>query len=68
MTVHEAEHPAQDRQLGLDKSVVEQYWIWLKDLFNGDLGTSFVTSNPVFKDLGDRLPARMTLLPITWAS
>ena len=53
---------AQKHRLGLDKSVVEQYWIWLKDLFNGDLGTSFVTSNPVFKDLGDRLPATFELI------
>ena len=53
---------AQKHRLGLDKSVVEQYWIWLKNFFNGDLGTSFVTSNPVITDLGQRLPATFELI------
>ena len=30
-------------RFGLDRSVVEQYWIWLKGLVHGQLGTSFQT-------------------------
>ena len=50
------------KDLGLDKSIVEQYWIWLKDVFQGDLGRSLFTSNPVVDDLGHRLPATFELI------
>ena len=38
-------------ELGLDKSKLEQYWIYLKDLSRGDLGDSFVTRQPVWEEL-----------------
>ena len=31
---------------GLDKSLPEQYWLYLKNLLHGDLGTSFSTTGP----------------------
>lgn len=37
--------------LGLDKSKLEQYWIYLKSLAQGDLGRSFVTQQPVSDEL-----------------
>jgi peptide/nickel transport system permease protein len=47
---------------GLDKSLGEQYLIYLKNLVVGDLGTSFRTKQPVAKDILDRLPATLELV------
>jgi ABC-type dipeptide/oligopeptide/nickel transport system permease component len=49
------------RRLGLDKPLVEQYWIYMKGLVQGDLGMAFTTSRAVTSDLGDRLPATLEL-------
>lgn len=35
------------QELGLDRPMPVQFVIWLKDLFTGDLGTSFVSQVPV---------------------
>ena len=42
---------------GLDLPVWDQYWIFLKGLTHGDLGTSIVSRRPVLDDI-DRLRAR----------
>jgi peptide/nickel transport system permease protein len=47
---------------GLDKSLPEQYVIYLKNLATGDLGTSLRTKQPVTKDLMTRLPATLELV------
>ena len=39
------------RQFGLDKSKWQQYWIYLGQLFRGNLGVSFANSQPVSKNL-----------------
>ncbi len=49
-------------QLGLDKPIVEQYWIYVTDLLSGDLGRSWTTANPVTVDLEQRLPATLELV------
>ena len=36
-----------EQRLGLDKPVYVQYWIWLKNIVTGDLGTSFISNVPV---------------------
>ncbi len=46
---------------GLDKTAPEQYVIYVKNLVQGDLGTSFRTKQPVGSDLAERLPATMEL-------
>ena len=46
---------------GLNGSIFEQYWAFLKNLVRGDLGVSFRTRKPVTHDLLDRLPATMEL-------
>src|SRR4030067_619910 len=46
---------------GLDKPLPEQYLIYLNNLVRGDMGTSFKTKNPVFKDLKTFLPATIEL-------
>lgn len=46
---------------GLDKPLPEQYIIYLGNLLQGDLGTSFKTKNPVASDLKNFLPATIEL-------
>ena len=41
-------------QYGLDKPMIEQYWLWLIDLLHGDLGYSFEFELPVVDIIGDR--------------
>lgn len=53
-----------EAQLGLDKPIWTQYYIYLVDLLNGNLGTSWVTSNPVAVDLAKRLPATFELITV----
>lgn len=59
---------ARDEQLaafraeyGLDKPVVEQYFIYMKNLLQGDLGKSIRTRRPVAQDLGEFFPATFEL-------
>lgn len=48
-------------KLGLDRSLVEQFGIYLGELARGDLGTSLNTGQPVLLDLMQRLPASIEL-------
>lgn len=47
--------------LGLDKPLLQQFFIYLGDLFQGDLGQSISTGQPVATDLANRLPASLEL-------
>jgi peptide/nickel transport system permease protein len=47
---------------GLDKSLLEQYLIYVGNLLTGDFGTSFRTKQPVARDLLERLPATLELV------
>lgn len=49
------------RTLGLDRSLPEQFLIYLGDLLRGDLGTSYTTGQTVVYDLMTRLPASLEL-------
>ncbi len=42
-------------QYGLDKSMVEQYFVWVFGLLHGDLGYSFEHDKPVADVVGDRM-------------
>lgn len=46
---------------GLDRPLVDQYFIYMKNLAQGDLGVSFKTKNPVMQDLRTFLPATIEL-------
>jgi ABC-type dipeptide/oligopeptide/nickel transport system permease component len=48
-------------QLGLDRPVLEQYFIYLKDLFQGNWGISFRFSEPVLRIVLTRYPATIQL-------
>jgi ABC-type dipeptide/oligopeptide/nickel transport system permease component len=49
-------------EMGLDKSIPIQFWIYLKNLSKGDLGTSWQTTRPVLEDLLMRFPATLELV------
>ncbi len=48
-------------QLHLDKPVLEQLWLFLIGIVQGDLGTSIVRGQPVASLIGDSLPATIEL-------
>ena len=48
-------------RLGLDQPIHEQYVNYIRQLFNGDLGDSWRTGNPVTTDIGARWPATIEL-------
>lgn len=50
-----------ERQMGLDRPVVVQYWRYLRGLSRGDLGESHTTGRPVLHDLLQRVPATLEL-------
>jgi ABC-type dipeptide/oligopeptide/nickel transport system permease component len=47
------------KELGLDKSLWQQYWLYLRSLSHGDLGRSLRTERPVMADLWE--PIRNTM-------
>jgi len=47
--------------LGLDRPVLEQYWIFLKGAAGGDLGRSFVFGRPALEVILERMPATLEL-------
>ncbi|HEX8418261.1 MAG TPA: ABC transporter permease [Methylobacterium sp.] len=49
------------KQLGLDKSLPEQFGRYVTDLAKGDLGQSLTTGQPVLADIRARLPASAEL-------
>lgn len=48
-------------QLGLDKPVPVQYWMYVNGLVHGDFGTSIRTQRPVANDLKTYFPATLEL-------
>ena len=50
-----------NEQLGLDKGLVQRYFIWLGNLVQGDLGRSFALNRPVLDEILERFNATLTL-------
>lgn len=48
-------------KLGLDRPLLEQFGLYVRDLARGDLGNSITTGQPVVTDLLTRLPASLEL-------
>lgn len=48
-------------ELGLDKPLYEQFWIYLQKAVTGDFGISVLTSNPVIVDIRRTFPATIEL-------
>ena len=47
--------------MGLDKTLYEQFFVYVNNLLDGNLGTSLSTGQPVLSDLIKRLPASLEL-------
>ena len=50
------------QDLGLDKPMVVRYFIWIKEVAQGNLGFSIHTKRPVFDMYKDRLPTTIGLM------
>jgi peptide/nickel transport system permease protein len=50
--------------LGLDRPILEQFFVYLKKLLSGDFGQSIMTSHPVLSDLLHFFPATFELATI----
>ncbi|GAA2113479.1 ABC transporter permease [Nocardioides bigeumensis] len=48
--------------LGLDEPFPVQYWHWLTDLVQGDVGYSIVSGRPALEEIGDRVEPTLILL------
>jgi peptide/nickel transport system permease protein len=53
--VDEATIAMERARLGLDKSLLGQFWDWMKGLATGDLGISMWTGRPVSEEIASRL-------------
>ena len=52
-------------RLGLDKPILVQYVLYIRNLSQGDMGISIRTGQPVLTDILQRLPATLELITIS---
>ncbi len=52
--------------LGLDKSIPEQFWIFVTDVVQGDMGESLFKKQPVTEMIGAALPNSIKLILPSW--
>ena len=50
-----------NRQLGLDKPLWQQYFIWLGNMLHGDFGRSYTLNRPVIDEVLERFSATLIL-------
>ena len=58
-----------EEQLGLNRSPVEQYGIWVKELAQGNLGEPLSSRKPVTEEIGRRMipTLKLTALALVFA-
>lgn len=56
-----------NRDLGLDKPLVAQYFIWLGNMLQGDFGQSFALNRPVLDEVLERFSATLVLAGTAFA-
>jgi peptide/nickel transport system permease protein len=54
-----------EAELGLDKSLTEQYVKWIGGLLHGDLGYSYMSERPALSEIRPRLPVTLKLAALT---
>ncbi len=59
--LNEEAREAMTSYLGLDKSWLQQYWLYVRSIFHGDLGTSFYFRQPVIELYVQRFIPTLTL-------
>ncbi len=52
-------------QLGLNKPIYEQYFVWMGNIIHGNLGTSFISQTPVWGTIKSALPIDLELMAIS---
>lgn len=57
----QADIAATIERLGLDRPILEQYWLFLKGALQGDLGNSFIFGEPALQLILHHMPATMEL-------
>ena len=67
--VNPAEKQKIMQDLGLDKSIPQQYFAWIGGLMHGDLGYSYVSEKPTLSEILPRLPitAKLAGMAISFA-
>ena len=50
-----------NRELGLDRPVWEQYFVWVDNMVQGDFGRSFILNRPVIDEVLERFGATLIL-------
>jgi peptide/nickel transport system permease protein len=53
------------KQLGLNKPVIEQYFVWIKNVLRGNLGTSFITETSVWSTIKAALPIDLEIIVLS---
>lgn len=53
-----------EAELGLDQPAITRYFSWLTGALQGDLGSSWFTSEPVADALATRIPVTMTMVVV----
>lgn len=56
-----------EAELGIDRPIYEQYVDWLGNFIKGDMGTSYLTSQPVERRIQERLPVTIELIILSIA-
>ncbi|MDP4032951.1 MAG: ABC transporter permease [Pseudorhodobacter sp.] len=51
-------------ELGLDKPLYHQFWIYLQHALSGDFGQSFLTKKPILEDIRRVFPATLELATV----
>jgi peptide/nickel transport system permease protein len=54
-----------NRQLGLDRPLWEQYFIWIGNVLQGDFGRSFTLNRPVIDEVLERFRATLVLAGVS---
>lgn len=49
------------KALGLDKPLIEQFWVYVTNVLSGNLGESVLTKNPITQDIKTVFPATLEL-------
>jgi peptide/nickel transport system permease protein len=57
----QAQYEAAREALGLNKPLIVQFWIYLRDVLTGDFGRSILTARPVLEDIARVFPATLEL-------
>ena len=51
-------------ELGLDRPLYEQFWIYLRGVLSGDFGESVLTGRPILEDIARVFPATLELATV----